>query len=179
MDELGYLRDGVQGDSLASRRSRQVLSHARRRSRTVPNPSPLLHDLSAIDILSKCADAAWFERLRVCGQIESIYEDFAKAGKDRSDEVCWAFKSRIPSRTLLTICAIGARSRIVALSGTSVAVFERSRYRHTRPRKRDLQIPGQHYPREAHLSSTISFQPPKEESKCKSLQAQISTSRLG
>jgi hypothetical protein len=51
-----------------------------------------VHDgSSAIDILSKCADASWFEKLRICGQVESIYEDFAAAGKDESDGVSFGF----------------------------------------------------------------------------------------
>lgn len=88
MDELGYLRDGVHDDSLASRRSRSVVREFVSESGAAGLHALRLHILSAIDILSKCADASWFERLRVCGQIESIYEDFATAGKDQSDEVC-------------------------------------------------------------------------------------------
>jgi hypothetical protein len=144
MDELGYLRDGLRDTSLSARRSRYVWSGLciyfcmHQFGFLVRNAN------SAIDILSKCAGVAWFERLRICGQVEPIYEEFATAGKGESDEVGGVLvDNRVDNGCLTFVRHSGARSRAPDVSGASIAVNKRPRGHRCESCKRGLRIPPQ------------------------------------
>lgn len=42
---------------------------------------------SAIDIINQCTDLTWYDRLRVCGQLDTILSDLLFASSQESDKV--------------------------------------------------------------------------------------------
>lgn len=78
MDDLAWLLEGLNDESLSVRRSRYV-HHLLWCATLTP--------ASAIDLLNKMSGVGWFEKLRVCGQVDDIFWRMSAAREKSTDLV--------------------------------------------------------------------------------------------
>ncbi|KAJ9100539.1 hypothetical protein QFC21_003582 [Naganishia friedmannii] len=82
MDDLTWLLDGLSEDVFSVRRSRsRPADHCLGDIR-----ADISHYSSAIDVLNKMSAPGWFEKLRICSQVEEIYTRL-DAGRQRSTDI--------------------------------------------------------------------------------------------